>query len=478
MPIRLTRSVPAVVLLIWSVTAALATGQPPGAASPPARPPITGVAHIAVYVKDLASARAFYRDFLGFAEPYALLNADGSPSMAFFKVNERQYIELFPEREAATDRLHHIAIETDGRRSHAPLPGVEGRQGAGESGDGPHRQRQLHDRRSRRAHRRDRPVQPPGWTVREKGEAPAGGACSSRIMHVGIIVTQFDAVMRFYTDVLGFTETWRGGRDPKVLSWVNLKVPDGDDYVELMLYATPPAPTQRGSAHHLALEVPDMDRSVAALEARKAGAGYTRTVEIRTGVNRKRQANLFDPDGTRTELMEPRTIRRDPDAVLDRATAGVVVDGHAIFTQLACEGGPLILQNHRLATRTPWLLTDSVTSSSPADALAGKRAGVRMASSSGMSQSCAVRRELRMAARSPEDTPTTPGPGRPRAKMPTCPSDTIAGPTLECAETPGVPRPWTPGPSVPSARTPTGPRPTTPAPPWVSNTGSRSVDCS
>ena len=106
---------------------------------------------------------------------------------------------------------------------------------------------------------------------------------------------------------------------------MNLKVPDGDDYVELMLYATPPAPTQRGSAHHLALEVPDMDRSVAVLETRKAGAGYTRALEVRTGVNRKRQANLFDPDGTRTELMEPRTIRRDPDAVLDRAAAGVVV---------------------------------------------------------------------------------------------------------------------------------------------------------
>ena len=154
--------------------------------------------------------------------------------------------------------------------------------------------------------------QPAGWTVREKGKHLPEARVSSRIMHVGIIVTQFDAVMRFYTEVLGFTETWRGGRDPKILSWVNLKVPDGDDYVELMLYATPPAPTQRGSAHHLALEVPNMDRSVAALEARKAGAGYTRAIEIRTGVNRKRQANLFDPDGTRTELMEPGTIDGTP----------------------------------------------------------------------------------------------------------------------------------------------------------------------
>ena len=33
--------------------------------------------------------------------------------------------------------------------------------------------------------------------------------------------------------------------------------------------------------------------------ARKA---YTRSLEIKTGINRKRQLNLFDPDGTRIEL--------------------------------------------------------------------------------------------------------------------------------------------------------------------------------
>ncbi len=31
-------------------------------------------------------------------------------------------------------------------------------------------------------------------------------------------------------------------------------------------------------------------------------------MEIATGVNRKRQLNLWDPDGTRVEIMEPRTV--------------------------------------------------------------------------------------------------------------------------------------------------------------------------
>ena len=35
-------------------------------------------------------------------------------------------------------------------------------------------------------------------------------------------------------------------------------------------------------------------------------------VQVQTGVNRKRQLNLFDPDGTRVELMEPRTVDGKP----------------------------------------------------------------------------------------------------------------------------------------------------------------------
>jgi lactoylglutathione lyase len=135
---------------------------------------------------------------------------------------------------------------------------------------------------------------------------------SARMTHYGILVGKLDDSLRFYQDVLGFRETWRGGRDEKQLSWVNLQLPDGDDYIELMLYAELPAPDKRGTPHHVCLEVPDMDKALAALEARKEKAGYTRPMEIRTGINRRRQLNLYDPDGTRVELMEPRTVDGKP----------------------------------------------------------------------------------------------------------------------------------------------------------------------
>jgi lactoylglutathione lyase len=46
----------------------------------------------------------------------------------------------------------------------------------------------------------------------------------------------------------------------------------------------------------------------AAIENSPARTSYTRPIEIRVGINRRRQLNLFDPDGTRSELMEPQTV--------------------------------------------------------------------------------------------------------------------------------------------------------------------------
>ena len=91
-----------------------------------------------------------------------------------------------------------------------------------------------------------------------------------------------------------------------------MQVPDGDDYIEFMLYKDLPAPDHRGSQHHICLFTPDLAKAKAQLEAKPAHASYNKPLEIRTGTNRKRQMNLFDPDGTRVELMEPQTIDGKP----------------------------------------------------------------------------------------------------------------------------------------------------------------------
>lgn len=276
------------------------------------RPKILGVAHIAVFAADYEKSRAFYRDFLGFEEPYSLANPDGTPSLTFFKINERQYIELFPQKEAGTDRLNHISIETDhaeAMRRYLASRGVAvpERVGKGRIGNSNFNVKDPEGHTIEIVQ-----YEPDGWTVRERGRHLGANRVSSHMLHAGIIVTQFDAEMKFYQEVLGFREIWRGSKSPGELSWVNLQVPDGEDYIELMLYKDAPAPDKRGSAHHIALEVPDMDASLKALEATPYRKQYTRPITSQTGVNRKRQSNLFDPDGTRTELMEPRTVDGRP----------------------------------------------------------------------------------------------------------------------------------------------------------------------
>jgi lactoylglutathione lyase len=282
------------------------------AESSPNRPKILGVAHVALYVSDLAKARTFYKDFLGFAEPFSLKRDDGADRIAFIKVNERQYIELFAEDPKGDGRLAHISVYTDnaiGMRNYLAshsIP-VPDKVAKGKTGN---YNFTIKDPDGHIVEIVE--YQPDSWTAREKGRFLPATRSSEHIAHLGILVGDLDASMKFYRDLLGFREFWRGGPSPKELSWVNMRVPDGDDYLEFMLYRDLPAQDKRGGKNHICLITPDINKAVADLEKRRDRTSYDQKIEIKTGVNRKRQANLFDPDGTRVELMEPNTIDGKP----------------------------------------------------------------------------------------------------------------------------------------------------------------------
>lgn len=283
------------------------------AQKPVARPKVLGVAHLAVFVSDLPKARAFYEDLLGFEESFTLPKPDGSVDIAFVKINDRQWIELFNRPSAGEGQLNHIAIYTDDAdrmRTYLASQGVAVPEKVGKGRTG-NKNFMVKDPDGHNVEIVE--YQPDSWTAKDAGKHLPPTRLSSHAMHVGILVGNLTAATKFYNGILGFQEFWRGSAaTSKTLSWVNMRVPDGTDYVELMLYGDTPTPERRGSAHHLCLVVPDAAKAVAALDTRPARAGYTRPVEIRTGINRKRQVNLFDPDGTRVELMEPNTIDGKP----------------------------------------------------------------------------------------------------------------------------------------------------------------------
>jgi len=293
------------VALFLSLSCSLAAGEP-------SRPRILGVAHIALFAHDHEKSVAFYREFLGFEEAYTLKNPDGSQSVTSFKVNDRQYVELLPERAPNTDRLAHISLQTDDANAMRAYLASKGIKSAGnlskdQTGDLKFTVTDPDGHELEIVQ-----YQPDGWRTRAKGKHLSPDAISKHMMHVGIIVTDLDRANKFYADILGFHEIWRGSKDGKELSWTNMQVPDGNDYIEFMLYNETPPPTKRGSAHHLCLEVPDAAATIATLDKKPYRKQYTQTLQIRTGINRKRQVNIFDPDGTRTEVMEPVTIDGKP----------------------------------------------------------------------------------------------------------------------------------------------------------------------
>jgi catechol 2,3-dioxygenase-like lactoylglutathione lyase family enzyme len=135
---------------------------------------------------------------------------------------------------------------------------------------------------------------------------------STRLYHTGVAVRDQARADTFYRDVLGLEEIWRGGADPGRSSWINMRVPDGTDYVEYMLNDKPPTRQQLGSQHHACLLVADIQAAWEAVRARTPLAARAGLQKPRIGRNNKWQLNLFDRDGTRVELMEPFPTRIPP----------------------------------------------------------------------------------------------------------------------------------------------------------------------
>ncbi len=90
-----------VLLALLTLSPAFAHAQ---SATPP--PPFNGIAHVAIRVHDLAASVAFYEK-LGFEQAFDLRKND-VPYESFIKINDSQFIELYPvtEHDPAVGFLH------------------------------------------------------------------------------------------------------------------------------------------------------------------------------------------------------------------------------------------------------------------------------------------------------------------------------------------------------------------------------------
>lgn len=281
------------------------------------RPKITGISHVGFFVSDLPKAMGFWHDFLGYDEMYSLPKKDSNDvRIAFVKINDLQHIELFNEESPMPhNMMSHLCFTVDdieNTRAFLKSKGYDLKPGNGSKTKVGDYAFEIKDPNGLLIEFVQR--LPEGKEMQARGKFMSESRVSPRIYHVGYMVADAQKTVDFYK-MLGFTETWRGGANPKELSWINMKVPDGEDYVELMLYRSPLDASKWGTKNHLSLVVPDIEKSVAELESRpyyKTYETYGKPLTINTGVNGKRQVNLYDADGTRVEIMESNTVTGKP----------------------------------------------------------------------------------------------------------------------------------------------------------------------
>jgi len=122
-----------------------------------------------------------------------------------------------------------------------------------------------------------------------------------RLIHAGWVVSDREAMDKFYRDVLGFRVYWHGGMKEGETNWIDMQVPDGTDWIEYMLNVPSNAGKRTlGVMNHIALGVPDVRAAANQLER----SGVKLTEQPKIGRDGKWQLNLYDPDETRVELME------------------------------------------------------------------------------------------------------------------------------------------------------------------------------
>ena len=139
----------------------------------------------------------------------------------------------------------------------------------------------------------------------------------SNIRHTGIVVTDLEAALRFYRDLLGFRETKRleeSGAyidnmlalDGAQVTTVKLTAPDGN-LIELLHFRTHPRPRPpppdacRIGITHLAFTVDDLQHMHTALTA--AGVSFNAPPQLSPDGYAK-VTFCRDPDGTLIELVQ------------------------------------------------------------------------------------------------------------------------------------------------------------------------------
>jgi catechol 2,3-dioxygenase-like lactoylglutathione lyase family enzyme len=263
------------------------------------RPAITGISHMCVYAHDLAASDNFYAHILG-----ATKSPDPQdPAGTRYYFSPTQFVEVLPlpadhtlsrmacvaytTPNAAALRTYIIAHHQTASDLHTSTDGTPWFDVNDPEGNKVQFLQPTH-------------THPIVLTTHP---------ISDHIIHMGYLVHSRAAEDTFYRDLLGFRPYWFGAMQPDHVDWISQQVPDGHDWIEYMMVGDgSTTPTDHltaehiGVLNHFSLGVPNMEAAVTTLY--KEDRLPPRHDGPQMGRDGKWQANLYDPDGTRVELME------------------------------------------------------------------------------------------------------------------------------------------------------------------------------
>jgi catechol 2,3-dioxygenase-like lactoylglutathione lyase family enzyme len=265
-----------------------------------ARPEITGISHMSVYTSDPSGAEHFYGVILGAAKGPDPQNVKGER----FYLSPTQFVEVLPlPADHTINRMAGVSYNTVNAAALRKYMMAHGVTAAGELQTGSDGSHWFETK------------DPEGNDVEffQHGKLfvmPASAKpIGTRIIHVGYLVHSKANEDKFYKGVLGFRPYWYGAAKPDKVDWVSQQVPNGFDWLEYMLVGdgSTTALTSINQGHlgvlnHFSIGVPNMEKAITTLNVEDRLSPKHDGPNM--GKDGKWQGNLYDPDGTRVELME------------------------------------------------------------------------------------------------------------------------------------------------------------------------------
>ena len=259
---------------------------------------LSSIAHVAIRVADLQQSRAFFHK-LGFEEAF-VLDRGGTPTEAFFKINDRQFIELYPRKKTGDwVGFMHICFESPDLNdlyqnyvAHGLTPTPVKRAGAGNllfTLQGPDEPGDASDLRSHSTQNIEYTQYMPGSRhTLDRGKHLGPDRVADWIAGVGIPMRDPAAAAKFYEDKLSFRPA---GKPALESGHAALALPGSEKRIEFL----GPHAAQNGSLHfRLIFFVPDLIRTNSRLRA----LGFS---PEKNG----REVSIPDPDGDAIVFIGP-----------------------------------------------------------------------------------------------------------------------------------------------------------------------------